>query len=112
MLKSHYTARIVTGTYFPQTKEGRRCYRIKTVPFIAVFRWWFTNENARESDYQNSVKQNLELAISKVSSSTCPYLDLVKKPVAVNTSLCKKLPAYYFFARILEPGLNSCGTVK
>lgn len=102
----------ITGTCFPQTKGCRKCYRSQTVPVIAVFRYWLTYENAREPDYQNSVKQTLELAIAKISSSTCPYPGLVKKTVAVNISLWKKLSAYYFLARILEPGFNSCGTVK
>lgn len=67
------------GMYFPQTEECGKCYRSQTVPLMAVFRCWFTYENARESDYQNSVKQTLELANAKISSSTCPYLGVVKK---------------------------------
>lgn len=58
------------------------------------------------------MKQTLELVIAKISSSTCPYLGLVIKTVTVKTSLRKKLSACYFLARILEPGLNSCGTVE
>lgn len=98
--------------YFPQTKQCGRYYRSQKVPLIAVFRCWLIYKNAREPDYQNSVKQTLELAIAKISSSTGPYLGLVKKTVAVNTSLCKELSAYCCLARILKPGLNSCGTVK
>lgn len=102
----------ITSTYFPQTKECGRCYRSHTVPLIAVFKCWFTYENAGESDYQNSIQQTLELVIAKLSSSTCPYLSLVIKTVTVNASLHKKLSTCYFLARILEPGLNSCGTVE
>lgn len=103
----------ITGMYFPQTKGCGKCYRPQTVPLIGVFRCWFTYEKAREPDNQNSVKQTLELANANVSSSTCAYLGLVKKrTVAVNASLCKKLSAYYYLPRILEPGLSSCGTVK